>query len=334
MSQPPAHQQDKHKKTEHKYHTGGLSSSSNSRTKLIQNVEKFGKPSKLQFFEHEHIGNRDDNHEFSRTPPLILMIGWYGSSFRFVSKYADIYTKVGYDVLAYIPDSLELFVEKYSMQGAITILDLLEKDQRETETGFTMHCFSNNGGLFLANLMSAMEQENQISSLTYTFVRRQFRGLIADSFPGFNTTDTGAIAVLSGYNYDRKHGKIADDKHRVGFIAMLMRWFFYYLFYFYYYVSSLYQSFAANYQQKLRKIPQVFNKDTPILVIYAKNDFIVPYDQVEMFWKNYSGMDQSNLRLKCFEGEIEHIRIFTNEPEKYTRELETFMHNFLPLRRK
>ncbi|EFC42699.1 hypothetical protein NAEGRDRAFT_80311 [Naegleria gruberi] len=173
---------------------------SNSRETLQRLVQKFGNKNKLQFFEHDDIGSENPKN----IPPLVLLIGWYGSKFRFVSKYTAIYTRKGYDVLSYIPDSWELFSKKASLNGVEKILDMIEVDQKENESSFIVHAISNNGGLFVARMMALLDSNKN----DYINVRKGYRGLISDSFPGVNTEDADAISVLAGYNYDKKLKKI------------------------------------------------------------------------------------------------------------------------------
>lgn len=162
------------------------------RSVLVKLVKQFGNKHKLQFFPRDHIASNESN--LVLPSPLVVILGWYGSKFRFVSKYAEIYNAWGYDVLAYIPDSWELFAKYYSEKGVKTILNIIEKDQKETESGFMIHSFSNNGGIFVSRMMEILES----LSNEYTFVKKHYRGLIADSFPGVNTEDLGALAVLAG----------------------------------------------------------------------------------------------------------------------------------------
>ena len=290
------------------------------RSLLEKAVKTYGNKQKLQFFPHDHTTKTD---AISSPPPLVVVIGWYGSKFRFVSKYVEIYTAKGFDVLAYIPDSLELFIEYFSIQGVKAVLDMVEKDQRENETGFMLHCFSNNGGFFLAKMMAVLED----NVLQYEFVKKQYKGVIADSFPGINTEDTGAMVVLAGYPYDKKEKKIIPDKTSIGIFGIIIRFLLYYFFYYYYQVSNGSVKFYAGYLDNLKKIPAIFGKDSPILVIYADADFIVPSKMVREFWSNYKGA--SNLDIKCFEGDIDHIKIFVSEPQKYRSAVENFCSNNL-----
>ncbi|KAG2373674.1 hypothetical protein C9374_011963 [Naegleria lovaniensis] len=293
------------------------------RSALVKLVKQFGNKHKLQFFPRDHIDSDESN--LSLPSPLVVILGWYGSKFRFVSKYAEIYNAWGYDVLAYIPDSWELFAKYYSEQGVKTILNMIEKDQKETETGFMIHSFSNNGGIFVSRTMEILSS----SGNEYSFVKKQYRGLIADSFPGVNTEDLGALAVLSGYSYDKKAQKIIPDKSNIGIIGTIMRLIIYYLFYLYYFVfTGLFKTYFETYLAGLRKTTSVFGNQTPILVIYADQDFIVPAKQVHRFWSSFN--DAKNLKLSCFEGNIDHIKIFIAEPEKYRSELEAFTSTNVP----
>ncbi|KAL9655698.1 hypothetical protein ABK040_004931 [Willaertia magna] len=340
---------------------------------IPQLVKQFNQPSYLQFIPATttNATNESSNTQQQQQQnnivnhPLIIIFGWYGSTFKYLSKYISIYTNLGFDVLCFIPQTIHLFSTYYSNKAVNLILNLIFKDQQENKNvPFLFHSFSNNGGMFISQLFYELNnlKNNLQNCENYKIFKENCKGLIADCFPGFNSKDIGVLYILSGYRFDIKNNKILENTNNnnwffTRWFNQLKRFLMFCCFYFLYRVPPF--NYLMNkkrsdfYLFNLSKINELFEKDFPLLVLYCKNDYLVPFDQVEEFWKNKIGIDcvekvddddklvvgeEKKLllfkkrKMVLFAGEnVEHVKMLVAEPERYKKEILDFVTNIFQL---
>lgn len=273
----------------------------------------------------------------SGSRPLVVFIGWLGSTDRLVSKYAHgVYaSQLHLPCVSFIPSFQEMVLHSRdtARRAAVQLLDLVERALEEGEqtgelNGLVWSAASNNGGVFTSVVLQVLREPNSRSK--YVHVRRHWKALISESFPGSRTDDRRMGQVLAGFD-DPRPGKGTGRNARMSwpsYIVACVSWVVIYALVISGYFGSMFSE-DSMFLKNLTQIDTILDTDKAVsaLVLYSRQDWLVPEEDVEKFWSGqWSKGRESKARMVHFDDDnIEHLRILPVQPDAYVRSIKQFL---------
>lgn len=126
---------------------------------------------KVTFFVNESSATHVPPH----VRPLLLLLPWLGSRPQALSKYCEIYFRVGFDVLIVESELSQFLWPRWGQEYAAKVLDLLQEDRFDSRP-LLLHAFSIGGYLF-GQMLTHIKRDPQ----RYRGLTERVRGQVYDS---------------------------------------------------------------------------------------------------------------------------------------------------------
>jgi hypothetical protein len=247
---------------------------------------------------------QDKTNELYKRIPVVLLLGWAGAEDKHLKKYSDIYAKMGYHTIRFSPsNNLTFWSTQKQVPYAYELLDLMKNRLDFSENPLLVHAFSN-ASLFIV-YKTVIEEANKKNS-PYEFFKRNQRGIIFDSCPGFTVNP---FKLMMG---------IADllEPHSRFWIVRNT-------------ISSLIVSFGAFYwffhfKEHFDRMYTTLLKDErmiPTLVLYSKKDKLIAWDRIAKFIDEKKQLFPSMPLKSVLYDDADHVLIYAKHPEDYLKHI-------------
>lgn len=250
-----------------------------------------------------HVRIRKDSDE-KTTVPTAILFGWLGSKPKHVSKYANLYEKMGYNVMYTTAPASVTFplapriVTKY----VLSVLRVVASDRRLLRGGLIFHMFSNGGAMcapFLARLLMGNFEHvvHSDDKVIVKTVRDGISGIVFDSGPVNLRNDLGADAICNS----------------LGITNYFLRLFVWMLFTL---VCFLQQVFVVNLPKEFWDGITAAEYFCPEVYIYSRVDKVLDVTALESLIERRKQTGHNVRTLVVNDGE--HVRILSSHPDRYS----------------
>lgn len=253
-----------------------------------------------------YVRIRNDADEKTVVPTAILF-GWLGSKPKHVSKYANLYENMGYNVIYTTAPASVTFplapriVTKY----VLSVLRIIASDRRLLRGGLVFHMFSNGGAMcapFLARLLMGNFEHvvHSDDKVIIKTVRDVISGIVFDSGPVNLRNDLGADAIC----------------HSLGitnYVLRLLVWMLFTL------VCFLQQVFIVDLRKEFWDAINAAEYFCPEVYIYSRVDKVLDVTALETLIerRKQTGHDVRTFAVE----EGGHVRILSLHPHHYSETL-------------
>lgn len=154
----------------------------------------------------------------STPPPLIILIGWYASTLRQLSKYEDLHRLVNPSctLLTFTLPKEVVFGAPFALDNGVNaqvaILDALslaiKSDARLSHSSVTVHAFSNGAVFLTRHLTYPCEFFETYPHIKY--LKENLKNIIYDSSPVYPSISVGARALTIGSGYTNEPNSLLE----------------------------------------------------------------------------------------------------------------------------
>eukprot|EP01024_Parvocaulis_polyphysoides_P011157 TRINITY_DN1391_c2_g1_i1.p1 TRINITY_DN1391_c2_g1~~TRINITY_DN1391_c2_g1_i1.p1 ORF type:complete len:319 (-),score=33.47 TRINITY_DN1391_c2_g1_i1:648-1583(-) len=223
---------------------------------------------------------------------VVLLMGWFGCSDRYLKKYSEVLSDMGWSSLRIILPGLRVF-NTYQSQFpyAATILDLILETGLHTNRKLVLMAFSNNGAVIMEKFNTLLFDEK------YTPILKNIVGVVYDSAPAYMHLMKGAEAI------------------RVGVPNFILGWI----------ISLGFMFLAVIYSwrppQFWKYVGEVL-PDKPYLYFYCMNDTLTDHVKLEELIEEQKS--KTKITVKKWDESI-HCTHLVKHKEEYTQALKAFL---------
>jgi len=264
-----------------------------------------------KYFEVKEALNKDrlvtkDNE------PLIIIFGWAGATHKNLSKYSDVYRKLGCRTLQYILPTR--FIFKHTEQVHEAVNDVATYLVKEAETPKVIHCLSDTGCMSFQGLSisTSMQDASFLPS-----------GIVWDSCPGPRprvTIPKGLVLCIINWMSRMRDGMSMSE-------AVSSSWDDFYTLAWKNYlrrmggqealISTMNGTWTGFWAKDLEcRLPEMF--------LYSKSDFYIPYKYLESEVLPARKARAASLRVKRWDNSP-HVGHLRKNKLEYEHEIEQFL---------